>query len=76
MHGDLLAIEDYVGELRNPVAKDEQTGVMAEHEIELDVAMTEDEVIDVRMSTEIVLSVEDKVPQRGWTAENRICAGR
>ena len=56
----MLAIEDCVGELRNPVSKDEHAAGAQEHQVELNVAMAEDEEVDVGVRTEIVLGKDDE----------------
>ena len=56
-----LAIEDGVGELTNPVAKDEHAALVAQHKVELDVAMAEEEVVDVGMLGQILLGKEYEV---------------
>ena len=57
----MLTIEDGIGELADPVAEDEHATGVGEHEVELDVAMTEDEVVDVGMGGQILLGIEDEM---------------
>ena len=41
-----LAIEDNIGECRNPVAKEYAARVLAKRNVDIDVTVTEDEAID------------------------------
>ena len=46
VHEEMLTIPYGIGEEGNPFAKNEEARFTAEHEVKLDVAMPEDEVID------------------------------
>ena len=48
------AIENGKRKLRNPVAKDNKARRVSHHEIHVDMAVSEDKIIDVRMGTEII----------------------
>ena len=50
----VLAIEDDVAELRNPIAQDQQAGAAAQHQVQLDMAVSEDEIVDVRVRLQVI----------------------
>ncbi len=54
----MFAIEDSIGELADPVTENHQTGVACEFDIELNMAMTEDEIVDVGMLLDVVFGEE------------------
>ena len=56
----VLAIEHGIGELRNPVAEDKHPTGALEHQVELNVAMAEDEEVDVGVRAEVVLGKDDE----------------
>ena len=60
-HEEVLAIPDNVGELRDPVAKHEHTRLFRQLEVDLDVAVTIDEIVDVGVVLDILLGEEDEV---------------
>lgn len=55
-----LAVEAGEGELGNPVAEDEYAGRAGEHEVKFNVAMAEDEVVDIGVGLEVLLGKEAK----------------
>jgi len=66
----VFAIEDGIGVRSDPVAQNEDAALTGEHEVEFDVAVPEDEEVDVGMILEILLGEGDKVlivlTQIGW----------
>jgi len=54
---DVLAVIHHVGVLPYPVADDHQAGLAREHEVKLDVAVPEDEAVDVSVPPQVVLGV-------------------
>ena len=61
LHKEVLSVKHSVGEERNPIAEDGHACRAAEHKVELDVAVSEDEEIDVGVRLQIFLSVDNKV---------------
>ena len=61
LHPQLVAIEDGIGELRDPVAEDADAGGVGEHQVKLDVAMAEEEVVDVGVCAQVVLGKEHQM---------------
>lgn len=57
----VFPIEDGIGELADPVAENHQTGMACQFDVELDMAVPEDEVVDVGMVLNIVFGKEHKV---------------
>ena len=51
----VLAVEDYIGEVGDPVAQDNHTGFLGELQIDFNMAMTVDEVIHVGVILDIFL---------------------
>ena len=60
-HEEVLAIPDNVGELADPVAKHEHTRLFRQLEVDLDMAVTIDEIVDVGVVLDILLGEEDEV---------------
>ena len=56
----MLAIPYGKGEKGDPFAKNEEACFTAEHEVEFDVAMSEDEVVDFGVALEVIFGKEDK----------------
>ena len=56
----VLAIEHGIGELRNPVTENKHPTGALEHQVEFNVAMTEDEEVDVGVRAEIILGKDDE----------------
>ena len=50
----VLAVEDYIGEVGDPVAEDDHAGFLGELQIYFDVTMTVDEVIYVRVVLDVL----------------------
>ena len=57
----MLSVKHSVGEERNPIAEDGHACRAAEHKVELDVAVSEDEVIDVGVRLQLVLGINNTV---------------
>lgn len=55
LHKHVLAIEDGIGKLPYPIAENHETGLLAQHEVKLDVAMTKHEVVDVLVALHVLL---------------------
>ena len=56
----MLTIPYGIGEKGDPFTEDEEARFTAEHEVKLDVAMSEDEVVDFGVALEVVFGKEDK----------------
>lgn len=56
----VLAVKDGIRVLGYPIAQDQDTAAAREHEIQFDVAMSEDEVVDLWMLLEIILGKLDE----------------
>ncbi len=50
-----------IGKLANPVAQNHQTGVSRQFDVQFDMAMAEDEVVDVGMVLYILLGIEHQM---------------
>ena len=60
-HEHMLPVEHGVGELRDPVAQDEQPGGVREHQVQLDVAVAEQEEVDVGMRLQVLLGKDNQL---------------
>ena len=60
LHEHVLAIEDGVGELPYPVSEYHHAGLAAQHQVEFYVAVSVDEVVDVRMCLHVLLSIHNE----------------
>ena len=61
LHAHHLTIEYGIGELPYPVAENHEATRAGEHEVKLYVAMSEEEIIHVRMRLEVVLGIDDEM---------------
>ena len=61
LHTHHFTIENSVGELPDPVAENHEATRAGEHEVKLYVAMSEEEIIHVRMRLEVVLGIDDEM---------------
>ena len=57
----VLAVEDYIGEVGDPVAQDNHTGFLGELQIDFNMAMTVDEVIHVGVILDIFLGEQHQM---------------
>ena len=57
----MVAVPDDVGELSNPIAKNDHTCLFGELQIDLDVAVAVNEIVDVRMILDVLLREEHQV---------------
>lgn len=59
-HEEVVAVPDGIAELGDPVAEDEDTGLVGELEVDVDVTVAVDEVVDVGVILYVALGVEDE----------------
>ena len=57
----VLAVIDRIGKLRNPVAEYHQPTVARQLDVQFNMAMTEDEIVDIGMLLDILLGEEHQV---------------
>ena len=58
---EVLAIENDVAEVADPVAEDDDTGLVRQLQVDVDVAMSVDEVVYVGVVLDVLLRIEDEV---------------
>ena len=61
LHKQVLPVEYGVSELRNPVAQNQDTARTGQHQVQLDVAMAENEIVDFGMGFQVFLGKTDKI---------------
>ena len=57
----MLAVENDVAEVADPVAEDDDTGLVRQLQVDVDMAMSVDEIVDVGMILDVLLGIEDEV---------------
>ena len=61
LHKQVLPVEYGVSELRNPVAQNQDTARTGQHQVQLDVAMAENEIVDFGMGFQVFLGKTDEI---------------
>ena len=61
LHKHVLAIKDGIGKLPYPVAEYHEAGLAREHQVELDVAVAEHEVVYILVGGEVVLGIAHEI---------------
>ena len=56
-HEEVLAVPDDVGEVRDPVAEDDDAGLARQLQVDLDVAVAIDEAVDVGVILDVLLRI-------------------
>ena len=60
-HVEVLAVPDDVGEMADPIAKDNHAGLVRQLKVDLDMTVAVDEVVDVGVILYVLLRVEHQM---------------
>ena len=58
---EVLTVKDDIAEVANPVAKNDDTRLMRQLQVDINMAMTVDEIVDVGVVLDVLLGIEDEV---------------
>ena len=61
LHKQVFAVVNHVGEVTDPIAEDDNACLLGELQVNLDVAMTIDEIVYVGVILNVFLSVENQM---------------